>query len=327
MSNNIKENQIISIVGATATGKTATALKLAEKLIAEKIAQRVFLLSADSRQVYQGLENLTGADLPIDFLVTRSNYFSYPYFENLQKNISLHGSSIIEANKEWSVAHFKKLFTELRKNLNEEDVLIVVGGTGFYQEQILQTAEDIFIPQNENLRKSLEKLSVEELQKKLGSIATKKLSEMNNSDINNPRRLIRAIEVATFKKTNSQKESVAEKNSLPTFYLEMSKDLREEKIKKRVAQRFQTAKEEVKQQLLKNESKNFLAFSSTGFRELEKLLKKQIEEKECLELWQLAEIQYAKRQDTWWKKRSCLIKIDIEKTKTIADKILNTCYI
>ncbi|AKM81576.1 MAG: tRNA dimethylallyltransferase [Candidatus Pacebacteria bacterium GW2011_GWF2_38_9] len=327
MSNNIKENQIISIVGATATGKTAAALKLAEKLIAEKKAQKVFLLSADSRQVYQGLENLTGADLPTDFVATTSNNFSYSYFENSNKNICLHGSSIIGTNEEWSVAHFKKLFAELRKNLSEEDVLIVVGGTGFYQEQILQTAEDIFIPQNENLRKSLEKLSVEELQEKLESIAAKKLSVMNNSDINNPRRLIRAIEVATFKKSNSQKESVAEKNSFPTFYLEMSKDLREEKIKKRVAQRFQTAKKEVEQQLLKNETKNSLAFSSTGFRELEKLLKKQIEEKECLELWQLAEIQYAKRQNTWWKKRSGLIKIDIEKTKTIADKILNTCYI
>jgi len=327
MSNNIKENQIISIVGATATGKTAAALELAEKLIAEKKAQKVFLLSADSRQVYQSLENLTGADLPTDFVATTKNDFSYPYFENLQKNISLHGSSIIGTNEEWSVAHFKKLFTEIKKALSEEDVLVVVGGTGFYQEQILQTAEDIFIPQNENLRKSLEKLSVEELQEKLESIAAKKLSIMNNSDINNPRRLIRAIEVATFKKSNSQKESVAEKKSLPTFYLEMSKDLREEKIKKRVVERFQTAKEEVKQQLLKNEAKNSLAFSSTGFRELEKLLKKQIEEKECLELWQLAEIQYAKRQDTWWKKRSGLIKIDIEKTKTIADKILNTCYI
>ena len=254
MSNNIKENQIISIVGATATGKTAAALKLAEKLIAEKKAQKVFLLSADSRQVYQGLENLTGADLPTDFVATTSNNFSYSYFENSNKNICLHGSSIIGTNEEWSVAHFKKLFAELRKNLSEEDVLIVVGGTGFYQEQILQTAEDIFIPQNENLRKSLEKLSVEELQEKLESIAAKKLSVMNNSDINNPRRLIRAIEVATFKKSNSQKESVAEKNSFPTFYLEMSKDLREEKIKKRVAQRFQTAKKEVEQQLLKNEN-------------------------------------------------------------------------
>ncbi|MBU1033926.1 hypothetical protein KKI22_03175 [Patescibacteria group bacterium] len=327
MSNNIKENQTISIVGATATGKTAAALELAEKLIAEKKAQKVLLLSADSRQVYQGLENLTGADLPANFVRANDQKFSYPYFVNPSKNIFLHGSSIIKTKEEWSVAHFKKLFVEIKKALSEKDVLIVVGGTGFYQEQILETAEDIFIPQNENLRKSLEKLNVEELQKKLESIAAKKLNAMNNSDINNPRRLIRAIEVATFKKTHSQKKSSTEKNSLPTFYLEMSKDLREEKIKKRVVQRFLAAKKEVEQELLKNETKNSLVFSSTGFRELEKLLKKQIGKKECLELWQLAETQYAKRQDTWWKKRSGLIKIDVEKTKTIADKILNTCYI
>ena len=80
-----------------------------------------------------------------------------------------------------------------------------------------------------------------------------------------------------------------------------------------------------KEKLDETEKKVFSDFEKMEL--LSKIEIKQIEEKECLELWQLAEIQYAKRQNTWWKKRSGLIKIDIEKTKTIADKILNTCYI
>ena len=110
MSNNIKNNQIISIVGATATGKTALALKVAEDLLANKKAQRVFLLSADSRQVYKGLENLTGADVPENFSLISDQNFSYDCFANSKKNIFLLGVSIVDVNEAWSVAHFKKLF-------------------------------------------------------------------------------------------------------------------------------------------------------------------------------------------------------------------------
>jgi tRNA A37 N6-isopentenylltransferase MiaA len=95
----------------------------------------------------------------------------------------------------------------------------------------------------------------------------------------------------------------------------MPKELREQKIKARVQQRFELAKKEVQEQILLNKkAKNdSLAFSSTGFMELQKFIAGEIGEEDCLNLWQLAEIQYAKRQDTWWKKRNNLIEIATEK--------------
>ena len=326
MSNNIKENQIISIVGATATGKTAAALTLAEKLLALKLVKAVHLLSADSRQVYRGLENLTGADLPTNFSASKSSRFSYPCFANPTKNIFLHGVSIIAPSEEWSVAHFQKLFTQIKSQLANEEILIVVGGTGFYQQQITSTAETIGVPQNLNLREKLVKLSVAELQKRLKDLDEEKLANMNNSDLNNPRRLVRAIEVALDKKQQPTTTKTTASPNSKTFYLELPKTIREVKIKQRVIDRFTLAKKEVEQQL-QSKTTSSLAVSCTGFMELKELINGKIDQSACIAKWQLAEIQYAKRQDTWWKKRSGLIKIDAEKTKKIADKIIGTCYI
>lgn len=312
ISKYIKDNQIVSIVGATATGKTAFALDLAASLIREKSFRKVHLLSADSRQVYQGLENLTGADLPSDFSAQEDTKFAYPFFCNFSKNIFLHGISIISPKEERSVAHFKKLFENVRESLGKEDFLIVVGGTGFYQEQILQAAQTITIPQNKKLRERLEKLNVEELKKELKELDQEKLKKMNNSDVNNPRRLIRAIEIIY---SGIQLNRAQDQENLPVFYLQIPKELREQKIKARVQQRFELAKKEVQEQLAlnKNAKHDLPAFSSTGFMELQEFITGEINEQECLNLWQLAEIQYAKRQDTWWKKRTNLIKIAAEK--------------
>lgn len=326
MSNNIKENQIISIVGATATGKTAAALALAEKLLTLKLVKAVHLLSADSRQVYQGLENLTGADLPTDFSTSKSSRFSYPYFTNSTENIFLHGVSIIAPNEEWSVAHFQKLFTEIKSKLDDKEILIVVGGTGFYQQQIANSAESITVPQNLSLREKLAKLSAAELQNQLKNLDKEKLEKMNNSDLNNPRRLVRAIEIALYKTKQPVAAKQASTQTSRIFYLELPKTVRETKIKQRVIDRFTLAKAEVEQQS-QNKEISALATTCTGFMELEQFIRGEIDQPTCVTKWQLAEIQYAKRQDTWWKKRSGLIKIDAEKTKKIADKIIDTCYI
>lgn len=326
MSNNIKDNQIISIVGATATGKTATALSLAKKLLTLKLVKAVHLLSADSRQVYRGLENLTGADLPTGFVTTKDGRFKYPYLTNPNKNIFLHGVAVIKPSEDWSVAHFQKLFAEIRSKLKNEEVLIAVGGTGFYQQQIHRVADTIGVPQNLSLRAKLGKFSVKELQNQLTSLDKEKWKSMNHSDLNNSRRLVRAIEVALYK----TKQPVATKQTTPQtskiFYLELPKAVREEKIRHRVVRRFNLAKKEVAEQL-ENKEISTLATTCTGFIELEQFIRGKISQSICLEKWQLAEVQYAKRQDTWWKKRSSLIKIDAEKTETIADKIVHTCYI
>ena len=326
MSNNIKENQIISIVGATATGKTAVALALAEKLLSLKLVKTVHLLSADSRQVYRGLENLTGADLPMDFVATKNSDFAYSYFTSPQKSIFLHGIAIIESSDDWSVAHFQKLFISIASQLKAGEIMVVVGGTGFYQQQIIKTAETISVPQNLNLREKLTKLNLLGLQDQLKKLDKAKLVSMNNSDLNNPRRLVRAIEIASYKTKQAVSNKQTTTQISKIFYLELPKTIREEKIKQRVTSRFALAKTEVEIQL-QNKKTNALVTSCIGFAELKQFIHKKIDYPTCLAKWQLAEIQYAKRQDTWWQKRNNLIRIDAEKSKTITDKIMHTCYI
>lgn len=297
MSIDIKNDQIISIVGATATGKTAFALDLAKKILSTKHYQQVHLLSADSKQVYRGLENLTGADIPQDF--QRNNTLGdYQFFSDLSGQIYLHGVSIIQTSEEWSVAHFKHLFNKLTDNLNEASCLLVVGGTGFYQQQILSAAASINIPPDQALRKQLAKLTVVELQAKLAKKNAAKLKSMNNSDRHNPRRLIRAIEIAAADTNLIQ----GQENFIPTYYLQIPKEVREAKIRQRVLQRFNLAKEEVEKQLKKNKL-NSLVRATLGFVQLQQLIEGKIDLTTCIQLWQTAEIQYAKRQDTWWKKR------------------------
>ena len=309
ISEHIKDYRICSIVGSTATGKTALALKTAQELLTTKKASRVHLLSADSRQVYKGLENLTGADIPEQFIATKDSKLPYNFWQNPKQNIFLHGVSIINTQEEWSAAHFKKLFLALSKSMKVSDFLIVVGGTGFYQQQISNPADTLNIPPNLELRLSLEKMSLDQLQKKLQVLDQSKLQSLNHSDLNNPRRLMRAIEIAVFlQKQKSSLEKNEASHKLPIFYLQLEKVAREEKIKRRVEERFALAKKEVAEQLRQGKFNKAVA-SCTGFQELRQLLAGEVDQKTCLALWQKSEIQYAKRQDTWWKKRTDLCYI------------------
>ena len=300
MSKNIKQNQIISITGATATGKSKLALNLATALIEQKQTKKVVLLSVDSRQVYQGLEILTGADIPHGWRLVNGQ--SYRYLTHPQLNISLHGVSIIPIWQDWSVAHFKKLYLELKSQLQSDEYMILVGGTGFYQRQIEEGAETLFIPQNEKLRQKIAKKSVPFLQDELGKIDAEKLASLNQSDRQNPRRLVSAIEVATFLAKNPLPATAAKKQILK-IHLNLTKRQRDEAIERRVNERFKHAIHEVRACLKQFKLSGQLpAATATGFKELVSYLEREISEDEALRRWQISEMQYAKRQDTWWKK-------------------------
>ena len=314
MSKNIKEYQIVSVLGPTATGKTALALKIGQTLLDSKKIKKVHLLSADSRQVYKELEILTGADIPKGWILEKDKNFDYPFFINPKNNICLHGIKIISVKDEWSAAHFKKLFKNLKKNIKNDEKIIIVGGTGFYHQQIETEAETLGIKPNLELRAKLENETVAELQELLKELNPAKLVTMNNSDINNPRRLIRAIEIAQNPEKNNSK---IEKTNYPKIYLSLPKEKIAEKIKKRVIERFDQALQEIKNLKKENLDWNSPALTSTGAKYLKQFLNNEISKEECLNLWTIQEIQYAKRQITWWKKLQDLIKLDASDTKLL----------
>ncbi len=301
------QHKLISILGTTATGKTSLALFLAKKTLQEKLAQGVTLISADSRQVYQGLEVLTGADVPPNFKFKKTATQDYRFAQDQTLPITLHGILIVKPTEEWSVAQFRNMAISLINQSWQKNWLpIVVGGTSFYHQQLFNNDPDIYIKPNPELRKQLASSSTKNLQQMLNVLDLEKLNQMNLSDVNNPRRLIRAIEVAQVKK-----DQTSTVKNRPIFYqphnyysIGLQTDLKtlQDKILLRVRKRMtQGAIEEVKNLLLLNLPSSSPAMSALGIEPISQYLQNKISQEQAIKNWTLSEYQYAKRQITWLK--------------------------
>lgn len=301
--------KLIFIVGPTTTGKSALAFQLAEQFPAN-------ILVADSRQVYKEIPITSGADIPINFSLTSDPELPHPFF--IHNHTELHGTSFLAADKPWSVGAFYQLAHQvLDRTLSQKKVLIIVGGTGLYTHSLLFPVNQMLQQPSNQLRQQLQGLSLTELQQKLIQIDAVAETKFNHSDWNNPRRLIRAIEIASESSTQpiniNTLDNVLhvelhneEKTIVPTWIgVDIEKDTLTERIQHRVQKRFQQgAIAEVEELLARYENQSIPAFSATGVKEIIGLLTDQYTQKECEELWTRREVQYAKRQLTWFKKRS-----------------------
>ena len=326
--------QIIAVVGPTATGKTKKALGLAEEALANDQYAGVDLISVDSRQVYQGLEVLTGADVPEGFgrvetpnptklagkqvqsdaqTVDQSDRVC---FANDDGSIRIFGISIIKPSDEWSVAHFRQMAREIiGKSWAENRLVILVGGTGLYYKHLFSDDPQLAVPPNPELRLTLEKLSIDSLQERLEKIDPEKLAQMNASDRVNKRRLIRAIEVECnttttyfdFAPISAQHDDEIQFSNTQVKQIFLALPLAElqKKINLRVLERFEGGAIEEVRQLLELSLPSSAPVSSTlGVPEITQYIQNKFTANECQQLWTLHEYQYAKRQLTWWKKSS-----------------------
>jgi tRNA dimethylallyltransferase len=311
MKNSLK---IISVVGQTATGKTDKSFLLAELWCKKDKKNKAIIVSADSKQVYKDLKILSGADIPNDF-IKKDNHYLHPTLP-----ISLYGISNIDGKEEWSVGHFYRLVKELIKNHKHEKTLfIMVGGTGLYHQQAYKPSETLNVKPDFELRKSLEDKTVEELQNILIEKNKDRLLSMNNSDKNNPRRLIRAIEVGIMK-TNNQD------NISPIIQVGLTTENVDEKIRQRVIKRLeQGVIEEVKEFEKKYPNNKLQSKATLGYQEIIKFINQKISKEELIDLWTLSESQYARRQNTWWKK---INNIEwFEASKISIENILNRVFL
>lgn len=300
MSNAMTTPMLFSVVGQTATGKTQLALDLAKQLLTSGYKQ-VGLLSADSKQVFQGLRVLSGADVPADFRSVKNARSPYPYFQNTNGTITLHGIACIPGEAEWSAAHFQKLFEALYVEYPSRTALIIVGGTGLYHQQIFAPAETLGVEPNPILRGELETQSLAQLQHLLQKAWPVRWQKMNNSDRLNYRRLIRAIEVSqTEQPAPIQRVIVKSKAQIG---LQLPIKTLQVKIAERVEKRIEDgAMEEVKQFEI-HQKKALLAKGMLGYQEILQYLDGKLGLEELKAAWILAETQYARRQQTWWKKQ------------------------
>src|SRR3989344_1102266 len=177
----LNKKQLLVILGPTATGKTDLAISLAKKFNGE-------LVSCDSRQVYMGLDIGTGK-LP-------GGRWKMEDGKWIVNGISIHLYDVVDPKTQYSVAHFVKDAGRVIENIRKRGKLpIIVGGTGLYLKALLYGLSNLAVPADKSLRKKLEKLSREDLQIKLQKISPEKWKSLNYSDRQNPRRLVRAIEL------------------------------------------------------------------------------------------------------------------------------------
>ena len=183
----IRRKALLIIYGPTQTGKTNLALQLARKFQGE-------LISADSRQVYKGLDIGAGKVAFDDVVEKHVGYWTV-------NRIKINGFDLANPGQQFSAVDFLKFAQSLiRRIIDKKKLPIVVGGTGFYIKSLLEGIGSIGIPADWELRTRLGKLPSNDLYKQLFSINPVRAKSLNQSDRVNPRRLIRAIEITTHKK-------------------------------------------------------------------------------------------------------------------------------
>ncbi len=278
-------NRLLEICGPTATGKTDLGVYLAEKLNGE-------IISADSRQVYRGMTIGTGKEY--------------------SDTAKIWGYDLAQPTDEFSVAHFQKFaHKKISEILSHGKLPILVGGTGLYIRAILENIDTTAIPPNELLRAELETKSVEELFTKLHELNPQKALSLNESDKQNPRRLIRALEIAMSNKQTTVKpilyDSLIVGLKSDMSYLENRLKM---SIEKRMARGMVKEVTDLLHAGVPLESK---AMTATGYREIALFILGKLSEEEATQKWLLSERRYVKRQLTWFNKRTDIHWFDIAK--------------
>ena len=269
---------LITIVGPTASGKTTLAASLASRLDTE-------IISGDSRQVYRRMDLGTGKDLD-DYNV---NGRQIPY----------HLIDIVEPGYKYNVFEYQRDFLEAYRQIQEKGKLpILCGGTGMYIESILIGYQLLPVPENPTLRASLEGKPLDELTQILSTY--KKLH--NSTDVDTPKRAIRAIEIEEY-----YRQQPIEEREFPTLKslivgIDIDRELRREKISRRLKQRLEEGMiEEVRALMDEGIAPEDLIYYGQEYKFLTMHVTGQLTYEEMFLQLETAIHQFAKRQMTWFR--------------------------
>lgn len=282
ISNGMKY-KMITILGPTASGKTSLAAVLAYHLDAE-------IISADSRQVYQGMDIGTGKDLA-DYTV-------------VGKHIPYHLIDICKAGSKYNVYQYQQDFLEVYNKIKEANKLpILCGGSGLYLESILKGYHLSTVPPNEELRNQLNEMSHESLIQMLVEIQEQLNTKMHNStDLDSKQRTIRAIEIGKHMLTEADpKTNFPEIPSL-IIGVDIDREERRRKITTRLHQRLEEGMiEEVKQLLNQGIAPEDLIYYGLEYKFVTEHIIGKLSYDEMVQQLEIAIHQFAKRQMTWFR--------------------------
>jgi tRNA dimethylallyltransferase len=276
--------KIIIILGQTSTGKSDFAVQLSKVLAVSGVESEI--ISADSRQVYKGLDLGTGK-------ITKKEMRGIPH----------HLLDVANPKKTFNVADYKKL---AEKKINEiikrGNVPIICGGTGFYIDAIVSGQVLPEVPPNKKLRKELGGKSKEDLFKVLKKLDKNRAETI---DKDNPVRLIRAIEIATTlgHVPSLESDGTNSKHDILKIGLTLPDELLKERIYKRILTRIK--KGMIKEiENLHEEGLSWKRMNDLGleYRYISEYVQGNLTKKDMIEKLNQETWHYAKRQKTWFKR-------------------------
>lgn len=266
-------------MGATAGGKTGVAVHLAKVLNSE-------VISADSRQVYRGMDIGTGKDIE-EYTIDGQ---TIPY----------HLIDILDAGEKYNVFEFQNDFFKVYDDIRSRGIIpVMCGGTGLYIESVLKNYNLPNVPEDSILRKSLEGKTIEELEIILRTY--KPLN--NNSDYDTAKRAIRAIEIAQYTKQNPLCTTSNRKLNSLNIGIIFDREQRRERITARLKQRLENGMvEEVEKLVAQGIPYENLEYYGLEYKYLAWYLQGKISYDEMFEQLNTSIHRFAKRQMTWFRK-------------------------
>ena len=267
---------LLVVLGPTASGKTHLAVQAARQLNGE-------IISADSRQVYRGLDIGCGKDL--------DEYGTTPY----------HLIDVVDPGYEFSLFNFAHAFSSAFDEIHERKRLpILAGGTGLYLDAILRGYDLVAVGENKTLRKALAPLPLDALRQRLQTLRS---GQHNSTDLNDRSRLIRAIEIA-----EGEQRADAQPLALPAliphvFGLKWPREVLRQRITKRLRERLQHGLlEEVENLHAAGVSWETLEYYGLEYRFVAQHLQGQLNRNDLFQKLNSAIHQFAKRQETWFRR-------------------------
>jgi tRNA dimethylallyltransferase len=272
---------LIVILGPTASGKTRLAARLAGDIRAE-------IISADSRQVYRGMDIGTGKDLA-EYVVEGVNI---PY----------HLINIVNPDDEFNVFEYQRRFLNCFKEISSRGMMpMLVGGTGLYIESVLKGYRMPIVPENSKLRKEVEMADMETLAKRL---LERNPEVHNTTDLKDRKRLIRAIEIAEHIYVHGLDESVSMPHIIPLVIgIRRERSVLRRRITERLQERLKNEMvEEVKRLHESGIGWEKLDYFGLEYRYVGLYLQGKINDTDMFQILATRIHQFAKRQETWFRR-------------------------
>ncbi|TRZ77983.1 tRNA (adenosine(37)-N6)-dimethylallyltransferase MiaA [bacterium] len=290
MSNSNTKKPLVVILGPTASGKTGWAMKLCQKFSTQGGGE---IVSADSRQIYRGMDIGTAKTRELGIKNTELR---------IDDGINQHLVDIVDPDESFTLSDYKKLAIEKINDIHDRGkVPFLVGGTGLYISAIVDNLDIPEVAPDKKLRAELEKKSTQDLQtelKNLDPISYEKI------DLNNRRRLIRAIEVCEI---TGEPFSSLRKKGEPLFNvlqigIHTDKKVLDGKINRRVDEMIANGLVDEVKKLSTKYSSDLPSMSGIGYAELNVHFNAHLTLEQAIDLIKVHTRQYAKKQMTWFRR-------------------------